>query len=142
MEKISAGLKKHLNKELSQLLSQYEKKRLTLAREAEAGFDISFALEEEVWERKIKFLKNLMKNKEVVPFQKKSTEVVLGSYVTINFQGLKKSFIVDGVGYKKDDIMIVSSKSPIGAILLGKKKGETILFQGKTIKIETITSAW
>ncbi|MDI3496174.1 MAG: Transcription elongation factor, GreA/GreB, C-term [Patescibacteria group bacterium] len=142
MEKISRGLKNYLDKELSQLLTQYEKRRLALAKEAEAGFDISFSLEEEVWERKIKFLKNLMKNKEIISFQKKGEEIVLGSYVTINFQGFKKSFILDGVGYKKDDIIIISSKSPIGSILLGKKRGETILFQGKTIKIETVSFAW
>lgn len=142
MEKISRGLKNYLDKELSQLLTQYEKRRLALAKEAEAGFYISFSLEEEVWERKIKFLKNLMKNKEIISFQKKGEEIVLGSYVTINFQGFKKSFILDGVGYKKDDIIIISSKSPIGSILLGKKRGETILFQGKTIKIETVSFAW
>lgn len=101
MEKISAGLKKHLNKELSQLLSQYEKKRLTLAREAEAGFDISFALEEEVWERKIKFLKNLMKNKEVAPFQKRAQRLFWVVMLPLIFKGLKKALSLMVLATKK-----------------------------------------
>jgi len=62
----------------------------------------------------------------------------LGSLI---FTSSGNYFLSIGLGAVKigsDQIYVISSTSPIGALLTGKKKGESVYFNGRTILIEEI----
>jgi len=62
----------------------------------------------------------------------------LGSLI---FTSSGNYFLSIGLGAVKigsDQFYVISSTSPIGALLIGKKEGESVFFNGKTILIEEI----
>lgn len=67
-----------------------------------------------------------------------SNLVVLGSYVETNNMHYYLSISLGKVLLENKDIFAISSQSPIGALLLGKKVGDTITFNGKTSIIKVI----
>ncbi|MDA3802941.1 MAG: GreA/GreB family elongation factor [Patescibacteria group bacterium] len=132
-----------LKEELTTVMNAYERNRLEIKKAAENGFNISAALEEEkIWEAKIKSIKDLIKNKQAVPFKRGSRSVVLGSQVTTNSHGKRRTFIIDGVGYQNKLLTIISCESPVGSALMGKKITDLVKVKGQLIKIESICDAW
>lgn len=83
-------------------------------------------------------LNQLLKMKQVldgIRVDKETERVDLGSLVTTK-NG--KYFLSIGLGPIKlsdEDYFIISAASPIGQILMGKKKGDTIVFRDKEVKI-------
>ena len=68
----------------------------------------------------------------------KSNLVVLGSYVETNNMNYYLSISLGKIMMDDISVFAISSKSPIGALLLGKEKGDEITFNGKTSIIKAI----
>lgn len=88
-----------------------------------------------VEERIIK-LENILKNSTVVE-DKHRDNAVIGSKVTVEkSDGTKKSFMI--VGSAESDMTAgkISNQSPMGAAVLGKKKGESFSFTSPSGKME------
>ena len=64
--------------------------------------------------------------------------VVLGSYVKTDTMSYYLSISLGQLKVEGKDVYAISSQSPIGNLLLGKKEGESITFNGKTSKIITV----
>lgn len=140
---LTATFKELLTKELEIIMEEYEAFRAQLANFGQNGGDIKPALEEEaVWEAKIKSTKQAMRGKVVRP-ERQNRIIALGSPVTLFYpDGKKQKLIIDGNGFKNDQLMVISQKSPIGALLMGKKQNETIAIDGQKIKIQRIDFPW
>lgn len=140
---LTATLKGVLITELQMIMDGYEAFRTQLAKFGQNGGNIKPALEEEiVWENKIRRTKQSMRG-EVVRPERQNKVVALGSPVTLVYpSGEKKKVVIDGAGFKNDKFTVISQTSPIGTMLMGKKRGNSILVDGKKIKIETIGYPW
>lgn len=69
---------------------------------------------------------------------KNSNLVVLGSYVETGNMHYYLSISLGEIMLENKKVYAISSQSPIGALLLGKKEGESIVFNGKTSVIKAI----
>lgn len=82
-------------------------------------------------ETQIGELENQLANARIVTTDQVSKdEVALGARVQVKDldKGFKDEFMIVGEGETRDDIDCVSSTSPLGQALMGKKKGETAEF--------------
>lgn len=95
-------------------------------------------------EERIKKLEELVKHARIVTDGKKKSEVSFGSKVTIRKDGSPDAHEYTIVGSEEADMRVkkLSHVSPLGAALMGKKKGDTFTFEtpgGKqTYSIEKI----
>jgi transcription elongation factor GreA len=82
-------------------------------------------------EERIKRLEGLVKHAEIAPDEKKKNEVGFGSKVSIKKQGTTDLHEYTIVGSQEADMREkkLSHISPLGAALMGKKKGETFTFE-------------
>ena len=69
---------------------------------------------------------------------KKSDLVVLGSYVVTDNMQYYLSISLGKIELEGKEVYAISSQSPIGALLLGKKESDRIVFNGKTSVIKAI----
>lgn len=63
---------------------------------------------------------------------KSSSKVNIGSKVTVNMEGKERTFVIVGAAESNSSEGKISNESPVGAALLGRKKGEEIDLQGPT----------
>lgn len=84
---------------------------------------------------KIITLKNELQQ---VKIQQKSTKVMLGSLVCTTRGNYFLSIGLGKLMVQADTYYAISTAAPIGQLLLGKKVGEEVQFQGKTFSIKTI----
>lgn len=140
---LTTTLKAMLVNELEMIMKGYEAFRAQLANFGQNGGDIKSALEDEtVWEQKIKTTKQSMRGKVVRP-ERQNKVIALGSPVTLIYpDGKKQEIVIDGASFKNDQFMVISQKSPIGKLLMLKKKNNSITVDGKKIKIESIGFPW
>lgn len=82
-------------------------------------------------EERIKKLEDLVKHAKIVTDGKKKDEVGFNSKVTISREGNDESHEYTIVGSEEADMRIkkLSHVSPLGAALMGKKKGDTFTFE-------------
>ncbi|MCK5059717.1 MAG: transcription elongation factor GreA [Candidatus Pacebacteria bacterium] len=80
-------------------------------------------------EDRIARLENLLKTAQIIS-GKKSDVVVLGSVATVQHLKDKQESVYTIVGSEEADISVlkISTKSPFGVAILGKKKGEIFSF--------------
>ncbi len=86
----------------------------------------------------INILHNQLKLIESIDYSIKKSRVGLGSFIKTN---KSHYFICVGLGnytIDKKTIYVISLASPIGKILNNKKEGDTIIFNNREEKIETI----
>ena len=84
-------------------------------------------------------IQRLQKILQRIDIKKKSELACLGSLITTD-NGIYFIAIGRGVvNYNKQEYFVIAINSPIGKILLGKQKGEEVDFNGKTIKILTVS---
>lgn len=90
------------------------------AREAQAAI-----------EDRIATLEALLKSAEIVSSTKKGGEIAIGSVVTLKKKGAKEEQNYEIVGSEEADVAQkkISNKSPLGEVMIGKKKGDTFTFQ-------------
>lgn len=94
-------------------------------------------------ESKIIELENMVKNAILIKKNGGSDEVRIGSTVEVLKNGKEFKYEIVGSNEAKPEEGKISNESPIGAVLLGKKVGETIVVQApggqseyKIVKIE------
>jgi transcription elongation factor GreA len=82
-------------------------------------------------EERIKKLEELVKNTKILTDGKKKSEVSFGSKVAIKKEGCPEVHEYTIVGSEEADMRVkkLSHVSPLGAALMGKKKGEVFTFE-------------
>ena len=82
-------------------------------------------------EERIKKLEEMVKNTKIIQDGKKRSEVGFSSKVTIRKEGSTEPHEYTIVGSEEADMRVkkLSHVSPLGAALMGKKKGETFTFE-------------
>lgn len=85
-------------------------------------------------EARIAEITRILGDATVVAAPKRSTKVGIGSIVTVKMSGQERVFSI--VGAAESDVREgkISNESPVGAALLGKKKGETVTATGPSGK--------
>jgi len=62
----------------------------------------------------------------------------LGSLIFTNIGTYFLAISIGQININDSDIFVISPSSPIGKLLLGRKKGDIFLFNGKEIKVEEV----
>ena len=95
--------------------------------------------EQGMMEARIAEISRILSEATVVNTPKRSSKVNIGSVVTVDMGGKERVFTI--VGAAESDIAEgkISNESPVGAALLGHKKGDTVEATGPTGKDITMT---
>ena len=95
--------------------------------------------EQGMMEARIAEISRILSEATVVNTPKRSSKVNIGSMVTVDMGGKERVFTI--VGAAESDIAEgkISNESPVGAALLGHKKGDTVEATGPTGKDITMT---
>ena len=90
-------------------------------------------------ESRISELNRILGDATIVSQSKRSTKVGVGSVVTVEMGGKERVFNI--VGAAEADVRSgkISNESPVGAALLGHKKGDTVVSVGPTGRENTMT---
>lgn len=99
------------------------------------------AKNEQAWlESRIAEINQILANATVVEAPKRSNKVAIGNKVTIEFKGGgQKEFIIVGAAEADAAKGKISNESPVGAAILGAKKGDEVTSEGPTGKELTFT---
>lgn len=138
-------MKFFIEDKLATVMADYDAFRLKLAQSGEQGDNISDALREEViWEKKIRELKKILKDKKFVLPEKQNESIQVGSACLVfDEKSGERRIILDGAGYSNKDVNIISCYSPIGKALLDKKAGDKIVAKDSTeIIIREVYFPW
>jgi len=95
-------------------------------------------LEQEKLSKQVQEAEHQLKEFERAVDSNQSTVVVMGSLIETN-KGL--FFIASSIGKVILDtktVFVISQKSPLGSVLMGKKQKDTVLFNGVSYSIERI----
>ncbi|MEN8252922.1 MAG: transcription elongation factor GreA [Patescibacteria group bacterium] len=89
-------------------------------------------------ETRISEIEDVLERAEIVAQTKSQTNVGIGSTVTVQQKGKSKKKTFNIVGEFESDPMSgkISSASPLGKTLIGKKKGETAKFEAPGGEVE------
>ena len=88
--------------------------------------------EQGMMEARIAEISHILSEATVVSAPKRSSKVNIGSTVTVDMGGRERVFTI--VGGAESDVAAgkISNESPVGAALLGRKKGDSIKTTGPT----------
>ncbi|HEY9584146.1 MAG TPA: transcription elongation factor GreA [Candidatus Paceibacterota bacterium] len=117
-------LKTDKRREVAESL-EYAKSLGDLSENAE--YHEARALQAEL-EDKISKLENILRDAVIVSDSKHGEKAEIGSKITIEKEGAKERMTYNIVGSEESDLQNgkISSSSPLGAAILGKKKGDKI----------------
>ena len=88
--------------------------------------------EQGLMEARIAEITNILANATVVATSKRSGKVTVGCTVTVDMGGNERVFTIVGAAESDSTAGKISNESPVGAALLGTKKGDEIDLQGPT----------
>ncbi len=88
--------------------------------------------EQGMMEARIAEINHILSEATVVKTPKRSSKVNVGSVVTVNMSGTERVLTIVGGAESDAAAGKVSNESPVGAALLGHKKGETVIAIGPT----------
>ncbi len=99
--------------------------------------------EQGMMEARISEISRILSEATVVSVPKRSSRVNIGSTVTVDMGGRERVFTIVGGAESNASVGKISNESPVGAALLGGKKGDVIETTGPTgknivMKIEKI----
>ena len=141
---LTAEGKKDLEKELEELIAKRPEIAEKIAT-ARAFGDLSeneeyssARAEQKMTENRILEIQDILKNAKVIKGGKKST-VSLGANVKLDLGGRKVEYTVVGATEADPTKGKISNESPIGKVIMGKKEGESLEFNGKKVKIISIS---
>jgi len=141
---LTAEGKKDLEKELSDLIAKRPEIAEKIAT-ARAFGDLSeneeyssARAEQKMTENRILEIQDILKNAKVIKAGKRTT-VSLGTAVKLDLGGRKMEYTVVGATEADPLKGKISNESPIGKVIMGKKEGETVEFNGKKVKIISIS---
>lgn len=88
--------------------------------------------EQGMMEARIAEINRILSEATVVSAPKRSSKISIGSTVTVKMGSGERVFNI--VGAAESDVRAgkISNESPVGAALIGHKKGETVVAQGPT----------
>ena len=91
--------------------------------------------EQGMMEARIAEIGRILSEATVVTTPKRSNKVNVGSVVTVSIGGAERTFTI--VGAAESDVAAgkISNESPVGAALLGRKKGDVVESTGPTGKV-------
>lgn len=95
--------------------------------------------EQGMMEARIAEINRILGEATIVTTPKRSTKVNIGSKVTVDMGGRERVFTIVGGAESDSAAGKISNESPVGAALLGRKKGETIETQGPTGRTITMS---
>lgn len=141
---LTAEGKKDLEKELEELIAKRPEIAEKIAT-ARAFGDLSeneeyssARAEQKMTENRILEIQDILKNAKVIRGGKK-TAVSLGANVKLDLGGRKVEYTVVGATEADPTKGKISNESPIGKVIMGKKEGESLEFNGKKVKIISIS---
>ncbi|WP_251197544.1 transcription elongation factor GreA [Anaerotardibacter muris] len=88
--------------------------------------------EQAMMEGRIAEITRILGEATVVDTPKRSSKVNIGSKVTVDMSGTERVFTIVGAAESNSAEGKISNESPVGAALLGSKKGDKIDIQGPT----------
>ncbi len=137
---LTAEGKKELEEELQKLINERPAitERIATARafgDLSENEEYSSARnEQKMAEGRILEIEDILKNATIISGGNKN-QIVLGSTAEIDFGGKNVTYTLVGPTEANPLEGKLSNESPIGKLLLGRKKGESFDFNGKTVKI-------
>ncbi len=140
---LTAEGKKELEKELDTLIKGRPEiaERIATARafgDLSENEEYSSARnEQKLAEGRILEIQEILKNAKIIKSGKKGS-VALGATVVLDMGGRKVEYTLVGPTEANPLEGKISNESPIGKAISGHKVGETVEFNGKTVKIEAI----
>ena len=88
--------------------------------------------EQGMMEARIAEITRILSEATVVSTPKRSTKVNIGSTVTVDMNGRERVFTIVGGAEADTAAGKISNESPVGAAVLGHKKGDVIEYEGPT----------
>lgn len=141
---LTAEGKKDLEKELADLIAKRPEIAEKIAT-ARAFGDLSeneeyssARAEQKMTENRILEIQDILKNAKVIKAGKRTT-VSLGTAVKLDLGGRKMEYTVVGATEADPTKGKISNESPIGKVIMGHKEGESLEFNGKKVKIISIS---
>lgn len=95
-------------------------------------------LERERFGQQLRQLENTMRLLDKIPLDVSTPSVTLGSLVKTEMVDFFMAIAIGKIAIDGKPVFCISMQSPIGQQLKGKKKGDAILFNGKTLHIIAI----
>lgn len=95
--------------------------------------------EQGMMEARIAEIGRILSVATVVNTPKRSTRVTIGSTVTLFMAGRERVFTIVGGAESDSAAGKISNESPVGAALLGHKKGDTVEITGPTGRLVSMT---
>ena len=90
-------------------------------------------------EEEIASINRLLSEAVVVSAPKRSNSVHIGSTVTVNMSGRERVFTIVGGAESDTAAGRISNESPVGAALIGHKKGDLVTATGPTGRVIELT---
>ncbi|MBQ3280568.1 transcription elongation factor GreA [Candidatus Saccharibacteria bacterium] len=141
---LTAEGKKDLEKELADLIAKRPEIAEKIAT-ARAFGDLSeneeyssARAEQKMTENRILEIQDILKNAKVIKAGKRTT-VSLGTAVKLDLGDRKMEYTVVGATEADPTKGKISNESPIGKVIMGLKVGESVEFNGKKVKIISIS---
>ncbi len=95
--------------------------------------------EQGMMEARIAEISHILSEATVVNVPKRSSRVNIGSTVVVDMGGRERSFTIVGAAESDSTVGKISNESPVGAALLGRKKGDSVDTTGPTGRAITMT---
>lgn len=95
--------------------------------------------EQAMMESRIAEITRILGDATVVATPKRSSRVNIGSTVHVDMDGKERTFTIVGGAEANSAEGKISNESPVGAALLGAKKGDTVEATGPTGRVITMT---
>lgn len=88
--------------------------------------------EQGMMEARIAYINQILGSATVVAAPKRSSKVGIGSTVTVEMNGKERVFNIVGAAEADVSAGKISNESPVGAALIGRKKGDSVEASGPT----------
>jgi len=93
-------------------------------------------------EARIRQIQALLEQAVILDQCDDSSTVANGSIVSLRYEGDDdiERFLIGSIEERRDDVPVISSASPLGRVLLGRKPGDWVEYQapGGTLKVEIV----
>jgi transcription elongation factor GreA len=93
-------------------------------------------------EARIRQIQSLLESAVILDESEESGTVVNGSIVSLRYEGDDdvERFLIGSIEERREDIPVISSVSPLGQVLLGRRAGEWVEYEapGGTLKVEIV----
>jgi len=93
-------------------------------------------------EARIRQIQSLLESAVILDESEESGTVVNGSIVSLRYEGDDdlERFLIGSIEERREDIPVISSASPLGQVLLGRRAGEWVEYEapGGTLKVEIV----